>query len=86
MTTRDCLKAARNRGRGGGQMVSVLPLYSDEPSSNPADSTVFILLSCLKRMKINKKEAGDGPFFKKTRQNSKYSIYFYISYILHTMF
>ena len=30
-------------GHGGGQMVSVLALYSDDPSSNPAESTFFIL-------------------------------------------
>ena len=30
-------------GRGGGQMVSVLAFYSDDPSSNPAEFTVFIL-------------------------------------------
>ena len=28
-------------GRGGGQMVSVLAFNSDDPSSNPAESTVF---------------------------------------------
>ena len=29
------------KGRGGGQMVSVLAFNSDDPSSNPAESTVF---------------------------------------------
>ena len=29
-------------------------------SFSPAESTVFILLSCLKRMKINKEEIGNG--------------------------
>ena len=31
------------RGSGGGQMVSVLAFCSDDPSSNLAESTVFIL-------------------------------------------
>ena len=52
------------RGRGGGQMVSVA-FYSDDPSSNLAESTVFILLSFFKGTKINEKGAGDGPFFKR---------------------
>ena len=30
-------------GRGGGQMVGVLAFYSNDPKSNPAVSTVFIL-------------------------------------------
>ena len=32
-----------HQGRGGGQMVSVLAFYSVDPSSNPAESAVFIL-------------------------------------------
>ena len=28
----------KNVGRSGGQVVSVLALYSDNPSSNPADA------------------------------------------------
>ena len=28
-------------GRGGGQVVSVLAFYSDDPSSTPAKHTVF---------------------------------------------
>ena len=30
-------------GCGGGQMVSVLVFYSNDPSSDPAEFTVFIL-------------------------------------------
>ena len=45
-------------------MVSVA-FYSDDPSSNLAESTVFILLSFFKGTKINEKGAGDGPFFKR---------------------
>ena len=29
--------------RGGGQVVSVLTLYSDNPSSNPVEVYIFIL-------------------------------------------
>ena len=52
-------------GRGGGQVVSVLAFYSDDPSSNPAEVYNFSVKLLLKRTKINKKEAGVGPFFKK---------------------
>ena len=53
-----------NLGRGGGQVVSVLAFYSDDPSSNPAEVYNFSVKLLLKRMKINKKEAGVGPFKK----------------------
>ena len=46
-------------------MVSVLAFYSDNPSSNPAEVYNFSVKLLLKRTKINKKEAGVGPFFKK---------------------
>ena len=48
-------------------MVSVLAFYSDDPSSNPAEVYNFSVKLLLKRMKINKKEAGVGPFFLKKR-------------------
>ena len=53
--------------RGGGQVVSVLAFYSDDPSSNPAEVYNFSIKLLLKRTKINQKEAGVGPliFFKK---------------------
>ena len=51
-------------GRGGGQVVSVLAFYSDDPSSNPAEVYNFSVKLLLKRTKINKKEAGVGPFLK----------------------
>ena len=47
-------------GSGGGHMVSKLAFNCDDMSFSPAESTVFILLSCLKRMKINKEEIGNG--------------------------
>ena len=52
-------------GRGGGEVVSVLAFYSDDPSSNPAKVYKFSVKLLLKRTKINKKEAGVDPFFKK---------------------
>ena len=52
-------------GRGGGQVVSVLAFYSDGPSSNPAEVYNFSVKLLFKRTKINKKEAGVGPFLKK---------------------
>ena len=50
--------------RWAGAVVSVLTLYSDDLSSNPAEVYIFYSVNCLKRMKINQKEAGDGPFKK----------------------
>ena len=32
------------KGRGGGQVVSVLAFYSDYPSLNPAKVTIFLYL------------------------------------------
>ena len=49
-------------GCGGGQVVRVLAVYSDDPSSKPADANSFSVKFCLKRMKINQKDAGVGPF------------------------
>ena len=54
------LHKIKTRLRGGGcQVVSLLALYSDELSSNPANDFSFF---CLKRTKINKKEARIGQF------------------------
>ena len=52
-------------GSGGGQVVSVLAFYSDDPSSNPAEIYNFSVKLLLKRTKINKKEAEVGPFFRR---------------------
>ena len=49
-------------GSGGGQVVSVLAFNSDDPSSNHAKVYNFSVKLYLKRTKINKKEAGVGPF------------------------
>ena len=51
-------------GSGGGQVVSVLAFYSDDPSLNPAEVYSFYSVNCLKRTKINEKEAGDGQYKK----------------------
>ena len=51
------------RGRGGGgQVVSILAFYSDNPSSNPGDAYSFSVQFGLKRTMIKKKEVGVGPF------------------------
>ena len=36
-------------GHGGGQVVSMLAFYSDDPSSNPAEA--FAVILCLKEWK-----------------------------------
>ena len=51
-------------GCGGGQVVSVLAFYSNNPSSNPAEAYSFSVILCLKRTEKNKKEAGVGPLKK----------------------
>ena len=45
---RNCLKIL---GRGGGQVVSVLAFYSDDPSSNPAEVYSLSVILCLKERK-----------------------------------
>ena len=52
-------------GRSGGQVVSEIGFYSDDPSSNPAEVYSFSVILCLKRTKINEKETGVGSLFKK---------------------
>ena len=49
-------------GCGGGLLVSVLALYSEDPSSYPAGYLNFLN----EKTKINEKEAGFGPL-KKTK-------------------
>ena len=52
------VKHVWNVGRGGGQVVSRLAFYSDDPSSNPAEAYTFFLQNlCLERWK-NKKMPG----------------------------
>ena len=48
-------------GRGGGQVVSMLDFYSDDPSSNPADVYSFFCKICVFGKNENKqKEASVG--------------------------
>ena len=47
-------------GRIGGLVVSVLAIYSDDPSSIPTLATYFV-----GKTKIKEKEAGIGPSIKK---------------------
>ena len=50
-------------GCGGGLLVSVLALYSEDPSSYPAGYLNFLN----EKTKINEKEAGFGPLKKKLK-------------------
>ena len=61
----DIKKYLLELGSGGGQVVSVLTLYSDDPSSNPAEVYIFSVKLSLKRTKINKKRPGLVHFLKK---------------------
>ena len=57
-------------------MVSVLAFYSDDQSSNPAESfQVFSVKFCLKRTKMNKKRPGLAHFLKnkKDRESERES-------------
>ena len=47
---------------GGGQMVSVRAIYSDDPSSNSAESIDFYSVKLFEKDGNNEKEAGNGPF------------------------
>ena len=56
------------RGRGGGQVVSVLAFHSDDRSSNPADVLVSRLKLLLNRMIISKKRPVLAIFLKKEKK------------------
>ena len=57
---------------GGGQVVSMLDFYSDDPSSNPLKPTVFSVKFVLEKTENKQKEAVVCPFFlKKTRANRR---------------
>ena len=60
-------------GSGGGKMVSMLTIYSDDPSSNPVEVNSFYSVNCLKITKINKNEAGDVPIFLKKKMTEEKS-------------
>ena len=50
---------------GGGQVVSMLDFYSDDPSSNPLKPTVFSVKFVLEKTENKQKEAMVCPFFLK---------------------
>ena len=51
-------------GRGGGQVVSVLAFYSNDPSSNPADAYSFSGQFVFENNENKQKEALVGQFLK----------------------
>ena len=51
---------------GGGQVVSVLAFYSDDPSSNLAEAYSVFLYNTENKQK----EARVGPFFLKKRKRA----------------
>ena len=48
-------------GRGGGQVVSMLAFYSDDPSSNPADIYSFSVKFVFEKNKNKQKRGRVGP-------------------------
>ena len=48
-------------GRGGGQVVSVLAFYSDDPSSNPAETCSFSVKLVFEKNENKQREARVGP-------------------------
>ena len=48
---------------GGGQVVSVLAFYSDNPSSNPADAYSFSVQIVFEKNENKQKRGRGGPFF-----------------------
>ena len=46
----------------GRQVVNVLALYSDDPSSNPTEVYSFAVKFVFEKNKNKQKEAGIGPF------------------------
>ena len=48
-------------GRGGGQVVSMLAVYSDDPSSNPADIYSFSVKFVFEKNKNKQKRGRVGP-------------------------
>ena len=51
-------------GRGGGQVVSVLAFYSNDPSSNAAEAYILSLKFVYEKNENEQKEDGVGPFKK----------------------
>ena len=49
-------------GQGGGQVVSLVDFYYDDPSSNPAEVYNFSVKINVEKNENKQKEAGVGPF------------------------
>ena len=47
-------------------MVREVAFYSDDPSSNLAEAKSFSVIFVFEKNGNKQKEAGDGPFFKKS--------------------
>ena len=80
-------KEVNGRG-GGGEVVSVIAFYCDDPSSNPVEFYNFMLNFLLKRTKVNEKEVGIGPLlntFKKEEYTERVISDFQIIIILSTV-
>ena len=50
-------------GRGGGQVVSVLAFYSDDPSSNPAEVYNFSVKIVIEKNENKQKRGRGWPIF-----------------------
>ena len=59
-------------GRGGGQVVSMLTFYSDDPSLNPAEAYSFSSKIVFEKKENKQKDAGLGPLKTITRKFSKF--------------
>ena len=59
-------------GSGGGQVVRMPAFYSDDLSSNPADTYSFSVKFMLEKNENKQKEAGISPFFKYCWEHSTF--------------
>ena len=50
-------------GRDGGEVVSILAFYSDDPFQILLATNFLVYVLNCEKMKINKEEARVGPFF-----------------------
>ena len=74
-------------GRGGGLVVSILALYSNDPSLNPAGYLNFLY----EKLKINEEEAGvvahlKNLFGSRRRQGRFFTIKYCFDFTLEGMF
>ena len=59
-------------GSGGGQVVSVLAFYSNDPISNPAKAYSFLVKFVFEKNKNKQKRPG-LPIFKKNKHSMRAS-------------